>query len=215
MSFGMGKRGYPAICMTQLAAKGYCRWLSAKTGRFYRLPTEAEWEYACRAGSTTAYSFGDDPSDIDDYAWHLDNSEDQYQKVGKKKPNAWGLHDMHGNVMEWVMDQYVPDFYKQFADKTVKGPLAVAKDEYPMAARGGCWDDEPALLRSAARRASAEDWKVADPQMPQSIWYFTLANCPGLRVVRPLRNPTVEEAEEYHWDVERIRWYQEAQAGKE
>jgi formylglycine-generating enzyme required for sulfatase activity len=193
MTFGMGKDGYPAICMTQLAAKTYCKWLSAKTGRYYRLPTEAEWEYACRAGTTTAWHCGNDPKKLGEYAWSFDNSQEAYHKVGLKKPNPWGLYDMHGNVAEWVLDQYVPDFYKQFAGKSVENPLAIASKEYPRAVRGGSWDDDPEKLRSAARRGSSRDWKQQDPQIPQSIWYLTDAQFLGFRIVRPLHEPTAEE----------------------
>jgi formylglycine-generating enzyme required for sulfatase activity len=194
MTFGMGHDGYPAICMTQLAAKTYCQWLSAKTGHYYRLPTEAEWEYACRAGTTTAYSFGDDASQLGEYAWYAENSEDQYQKVGKKKPNPWGLHDMHGNVMEWTLDQYLPDAYSKLpADKPSLRPFFPSTKLYPHSARGGSWEDEPELLRSAARVKSDPLWKVQDPQLPKSRWYHTDALFLGFRVVRPLVEDTPEE----------------------
>ncbi len=193
MTFGMGKDGFPAICMTQLAAKTYCQWLSAKTGRYYRLPTEAEWEYAARAGTRTAYSFGDAPAKLGDYAWYFDNSEDAYHKVGTKKPNPWGLHDMHGNVAEWCLDQYIPDYYRQFEGKVSQNPWPIPTKLYPQSVRGGSWDDDPAALRSAARRGSDKDWKQQDPQLPQSIWYFTDALFLGFRVVRPLHEPTAGE----------------------
>ena len=194
MTFGMGKRGFPAISMTQHSARVFCQWLSAKTGRYYRLPTEAEWEYACRAGTKTAYSFGDDPALLDNYAWHVGNSNEKYQKVGQKKPNPWGLYDMHGNVAEWVLDQRVKDFYAQCAaQKVVKNPLAIPTEEYNRLVRGGSWDDKPERHRSAARRSSDEGWKEQDPQEPQSIWYLTDAKFLGLRVVRPLREPSAEE----------------------
>ncbi|MEX0714417.1 MAG: formylglycine-generating enzyme family protein [Pirellulales bacterium] len=203
MTFGMGKEGYPAICMTQLAAKKYCQWLSAKTGRYYRLPTEAEWEYACRAGTTTAYHFGDDPGELDEYAWYFDNSEDAYRPVGGKKPNPWGLFDMHGNVSEWCADQYVSDFYRQFDSAVATNPLAVPLKVEPCVVRGGSWDDDPELLRSAARRGSHKDWKQQDPQIPQSIWYYTDALFVGFRIVRPLEEPSAEDKVKYEIDLER------------
>ncbi len=192
MTFGMGKRGYPAICMTQHSARVFCQWLSAKTGRYYRLPTEAEWEYACRAGTKTAYSFGDDASKLGEYAWYKENSLEKYQKVGQKKPNPWGLYDMHGNVSEWVLDQHFKDFYSRPA-ATQKNPLAIPLEEYPRVCRGGSWDDDPWRLRSSVRRGSDEGWKEQDPQEPQSIWYFTDARFLGFRVVRPLHEPSAEE----------------------
>ncbi len=198
MSFGMGKDDYPAISMTQHAANKYCEWLSAKTGHFYRLPTEAEWEYACRAGTTTAFFFGDDAANLGDYAWYARNSNWKYQKVGRKKPNPWGLHDIHGNVVEWTLDQYDPDYYKMFGGIIATNPWNKAVKPYPHAVRGGSWDDEnPFMLRSPARRGSDASWKMQDPQLPKSIWYHTDAQWLGFRVVRPLRVPPPEELYKY------------------
>ena len=188
MTFGYGHRNQPAICITHHSAMEYCRWLSEKTGVTYRLPTEAEWEYACRAGTTTAYFFGDDPEGLDEYAWSVDNAE-KPMPVGKKKPSPWGLYDIHGNVAEWCLDHYEPDFYKQFkADEATLIPfVAPSAKEYPYVARGGSWDDDADKLRSAARRASDPEWSVQDPQRPQSIWWHTDAHFIGFRVVRPLQ----------------------------
>jgi formylglycine-generating enzyme required for sulfatase activity len=193
MSFGMGKGSRPAICMTQHAARTFCQWLSAATGRYYRLPTEAEWEYACRAGTTTAYSFGDDPAELDDYAWYFDNTNDEYEKVGKKKPNPWGLFDMHGNASEWVLDQYAADTYAKRKDGTVKNPLQIPTTEHPRIVRGGSWQDDADKLRSSTRVGSSPEWKEEDPQIPQSIWYHTNALGVGFRIVRPLVEPPDEE----------------------
>lgn len=197
MSFGMGKDGFPAISMTQHAANKYCQWLSAKTGQFYRLPTEAEWEYACRAGTTTAYFFGNDAAQLKEYAWFEANSDFKYQKVGKKKPNPWGLFDMHGNVTEWCLDQYAPDYYQQFKDKVAESPWNKSTKPYPQVVRGGSWDDTPEALRSAVRRFSGKEWKAQDPQLPKSIWYVTDAQFLGLRVIRPLKVPSAEEMFKY------------------
>lgn len=190
MSFGMGKLKNPAISMTQHAARKYCEWLSAKTGHYYRLPTEAEWEYACRAGTTTRFSFGDDESKLSEYAWHAGNSDETYHEVGLKKPNDWGLHDMHGNVAEWVLDQYLPDAYSKLAKEN---PLAAPTKLYPRVVRGGSWEQSATMLRSAAREASHEDWKQQDPQLPRSIWYHTDALGVGFRIVRPLVEPSKKE----------------------
>ncbi|WP_238476586.1 SUMF1/EgtB/PvdO family nonheme iron enzyme [Bythopirellula goksoeyrii] len=196
MSFGMGQSGYPAISMTQHAASKYCEWLSAQTGHFYRLPTEAEWEYACRAGSTTAYSFGDNSQDLDQYAWYYDNSNEKYQKVGEKKPNPWGLYDMHGNVSEWTLDQFLPDYFTKLAGDA-KNPFIKPKTLYPRTVRGGSWDSDPEHLRSAYRIGSDSSWKQQDPQLPKSIWYHTDARWLGFRIVRPLEIPSAEEMDVY------------------
>ncbi len=200
MSFGMGKDDAPAICMTQFAARVYCQWLTEKTGRYYRLPTEAEWEYACRAGTTTAYSFGDDPDQLEDYAWFFDNSEDEaYSKVGQKKPNPWGLYDMHGNVAEYVLDELTPDYSGTFTNPAADNPLVTPTKLFPTVVRGGSFMADPAQCRSAARAGSDPSWQAHDPQIPKSMWYHTDAKFVGFRVVRPLVEPT-EAEKAAKWD---------------
>lgn len=196
LSWNMGKDGgYPVNSMSVDAAMMFCRWLYDKTGIFYRLPTEAEWEYACRAGSTSAYPFGNDPALLGQYAWTKSNSKGKYQKTGQKKPNAWGLYDMLGNVAEWTLDQYQKEYFSTVADTD---PLVKPTTRYPRSVRGGSYMDDPATLRSAARRHSVQDWNVRDPQIPKSRWWLTDGMFVGFRVVRPLQQPTKEEAENFY-----------------
>ena len=116
---------FPVTDVSYADAQKFCRKLSKQEGEEYRLPTEAEWEYACRAGTTTKYSFGDDPSQLGDYGWFVDESPDfKPHPIGRKQPNPWGLYDMHGNVWEWCRGRVV---------------------------RGGSWFDNPWHCRSANR----------------------------------------------------------------
>lgn len=203
MSYGMGKKGmhgkgYPAIAMTQHAANKFCQWLSAKTGHFYRLPTEAEWEYAARAGTTTAYFFGDDPAELPKYAWHFWNADSSYRTIGKKPPNPWGLYDIYGNVAEWVLDQYDGSYYQSGAGQgVITNPWNKAVKPYPHAVRGGSYDDDPHQLRSAARSKSSPEWKKSDTSLPKSIWWLPDATTVGFRIVRPLHIPPPEEMAKY------------------
>jgi formylglycine-generating enzyme required for sulfatase activity len=191
----------PAVTMTQYAAKQYTKWLSLGKGRFYRLPSEAEWEYACRAGSTSAFSFGDDADKLEEYAWYFDNSDDEYHCVGKKLANAWGLFDMHGNVWELVLDQYDQDAYSRLTPKAAAGVVAPTK-MYRRVMRGGAWDSDPPDLRSASRSCTKE-WQNEDPSLPKSPWWFTdeEALCVGFRIVRPLTAPPPAERGQY-WDAD-------------
>ncbi|HWP99015.1 MAG TPA: formylglycine-generating enzyme family protein, partial [Vicinamibacterales bacterium] len=187
-SHGFGKGRQPVISITHHAAMEYTRWLSEATGRSYRLPTEAEWEYAARAGTTTPWSFGDDRRRLGEHAWFAGNAGERPHPVGGRRPNPWGLHDMHGNVAEWCLDHYRADFYREFpTDRPVFGPVNLPTDRrYPHVVRGGSWADPPERLRSAARRASSPEWNRRDPQSPQSIWWLTDATFVGFRVVRPV-----------------------------
>jgi len=198
MTFGFGKEGFPALAMTHYNAIQFCKWLYVRTGVFYRLPTEAEWEYACRAGSTDAYFFGNDVSKLDDYAWFENNSDQKTHPVGQKKPNPFGLYDIIGNVAEWTYDQYHADTYKQFAGKKAKNPVVIPTELYPHVVRGGSFSSPANELRSAARGASDPIWKQLDPQMPKSNWWFPEAPFVGLRLVRPVNPPTHEEIMAYY-----------------
>jgi formylglycine-generating enzyme required for sulfatase activity len=197
MTLGMGKEGgFPANSMQQYGALMYCKWLYRKTGIFFRLPTEAEWEYACRAGATSVYPFGDDASKLNEYAWYSGNSENKYHKIGQKKPNAWGLYDMLGNVGEWVLDQYQPDYYTSLTDG-VTDPVRKPETKYPRTVKGGAYNDEAKNLRAANRLMSDPVWNRRDPQIPRSKWWNADAPFVGFRIVRPLKQPTAEEAETF------------------
>jgi formylglycine-generating enzyme required for sulfatase activity len=206
----------PAVTMSQFAAKQYTKWLSGITGQYFRLPTEAEWEYACRAGSTSAYSFGGDAEQLKDYAWFFDNASERLHLVGEKKPNAWGLFDMHGNVSEWVIDDYTADGYARLKDKgkdqgVIKWRDAIAWPTklFPRVVKGGGFEDDAAGCRIAARRKSDDDdWREEDPNFPQSPWWFTSqpALSVGFRPIRPLSVPPLAERNKfYDADIEQLQ----------
>jgi formylglycine-generating enzyme required for sulfatase activity len=202
-TWGHGREGKPTIGMTHHAAMMYCHWLSKKTGKTYRLPTEAEWEYACRAGSKTAYPWGDDPKPLGEHDWYAGNSEETTHEGGKKKANAFGLFDMNGNVGEWCIDHYSTDDYKQFpAGKLAVNPFRKPTTvKFSHVVRGGSWADEPPKCRSATRRGSDKTWLKRDPQKPQSIWWMTDCDWVGFRVVRP-----VEELPELKNFLPPVHW---------
>jgi formylglycine-generating enzyme required for sulfatase activity len=171
------------------------------------LPGEAEWEYACRAGTTTPWSFGTDADAIDEYAWFEDNSDYERHRVGRKEPNPWGLYDMHGNVGEWVLDQYDEAGYTHLdPSKTYSAIEAIrwASEPDPLVVRGGSWEQAAEQLRSAARLPSDnEEWKQEDPNIPKSPWWFTTepATGVGFRIVRPWHVPESREAREQYWNA--------------
>ena len=198
----------PAVTMTQYAARQYTKWISKLTSRFYRLPTESEWEYACRSGRPTPWSSGADAASLDDVAWFADNADDTTHPVGEKEPNAWGLHDMHGNVAEWVLDQLVDGGYARQAG--LRQPVTAADAVTwptklsPRIVRGGAYYDDADRLRSAARRGSEEGaWKDVDPCLPKSPWWYTEepTRGVGMRVVRPLATPP-QDAQLRWWNAD-------------
>lgn len=198
LSWNMGKEGgYPVNSLSQDAALMFCRWLYRKTGIFYRLPTEAEWEYASRAGTSTLYPFGNDANALDEYAWYQKNSENKYQKVGLKKPNPWGFYDMMGNVCEWTLDQFDENYFSNIGKQPVD-PFIPPGSRYPRSLRGGSYLDSAALLVNGYRFKSEPDWNIRDPQMPKSRWWLTDAPFIGFRIVRPRKQPSAEEATKFY-----------------
>ncbi len=203
-NWGLGSR--PAITMRYATAEIYCKWLSQKTGKKYRLPTEAEWEYACRAGSQTPYFFPGDPkkyskdrlmnklfgadtTNIDRYVIYSGNSMAKTHQPEAVKPNPFGLKNMPGNVAEFCADWYAPDAYSALTDgmKDPKGPSSGTEHVI----RGGSFKSEPTDVRSAARDFTHDEaWMRTDPQIPKSIWWYSDCNMVGFRVVCELDETT-------------------------
>jgi len=194
---GWGKGSKPAITMSWRAANTYCQWLSKVTGKKYRLPTEAEWEYACRGNTTTPYFFDGDPkkftskgifkkifgrdtTTINSRIVYTENSFSRTKDPIEMKENPFGLKNMAGNVAEFCSDYYAPDAYKTDALLNPKGP---AKGEEHVI-RGGSFKSDAKDVRSAARDfTKTKAWLVTDPQMPKSVWWYSDCIDNGFRVV--------------------------------
>lgn len=202
--FGLAEQGWgggtrPAITMTHYAAETFCKWLSEKTGKKYRLPTEAEWEYAARGGTDTPYFFPGDPKKFSDegfwrkifkadtavvnsYVVYAANSRNRTQEPLKVKANPFGLKNMSGNVMEYCSDWYAPDAYSKLTDGA-QDPTGPASGEERVV-RGGWFGQDASQLRNAARGATRHDaWLKTDPQQPKSIWWYSDVKAIGFRVV--------------------------------
>jgi formylglycine-generating enzyme required for sulfatase activity/nitrate/TMAO reductase-like tetraheme cytochrome c subunit len=197
---GWGKGQRPAISISYHAAETYCKWLSQVTGKNYRLPTEAEWEYACRGGTTSPYFFAgtpkrfeksgfrakisrNDTTVINTYVVYAENSPSKTQEPAFVKANPFGLKNMSGNVGEFCSDWYQTDVYSQYSEDLVinpKGPPAGTE----RVVRGGSYRDAAGSVRSAARDYTRTDaWLHTDPQMPKSIWWYSDCFYVGFRVV--------------------------------
>jgi formylglycine-generating enzyme required for sulfatase activity len=193
LTWGMGRDvNHPVNSMSHQTTMMYCKWLYSKTGFFYRLPTEAEWEYACRAGTNSSAL---EPEALKTLGYFKDNSDNKFHHVKEKKPNAWGLYDMLGNLSEWTIDQYDPAYYATI-NKT--DPMTTPGPKYPRTARGGSYLDNATQLRCSNRIPSDAKWNQRDPQVPKSRWWLTDGMFMGFRVVRPAKQPEKEEIEKFY-----------------
>lgn len=199
LTWGMGKEGgFPANSMQPFTAIAYCKWLYEKTGVFYRLPTEAEWEYAAKTGKNTIYGEGVNPQNILNYAWLKENASLKYHEVGKKLPNAFGLYDMIGNVAEWTMDMYDAAYFKKLKEKPLSSTYMPREDFRSYhTARGGGYKSSKAEARLSDRLPQTEAWNKRDPQIPRSKWWLTDGDYVGFRIVKPAQQPTKAEIEEF------------------
>lgn len=197
---GWGKGNRPAITMSHHAAQTYCRWLSSVTGKNYRLPTEAEWEYAARGGTQTPYFFEGSPKDyettgvwnklfgpdtttINSYVIYDENSPNKTQEPNEVLPNPFGLKNMLGNVAEFCLDYYDPTVYAKYPKGLVKNPRG-PRDGMEHVVRGGSFKNSPKDLRAGRRDfTKTEQWLVTDPQIPKSIWWYSDTKSVGFRVV--------------------------------
>ncbi|MDD4777663.1 MAG: SUMF1/EgtB/PvdO family nonheme iron enzyme [Fermentimonas sp.] len=195
---GWGQGDRPAITMTHYAAETYCKWLSEKTGKKYRLPTEAEWEYAARGGRETPYFFSGSPKEFSDqgfmrnifkpktdsissYVIYDNNSNGRTQLPSEVFPNPFGLKNMLGNVLEYTADKYDPEAYSKRSGTTID-PIVTEGEEWVV--RGGNYTSDAADVRSASRfHTHHDDWMRTDPQQPKSIWWYSDIKGIGFRVV--------------------------------
>ncbi len=159
---GRGRDCRPVIGVSWGEVQAYLKWLSRKTGQRWRLLSEAEWEYACRAGSEAAYCFGDDEAELGDYAWYDANSKSRPHSVGRKKSNKFGLYDMHGNVWEWCEDVWHDSYAGKPEDLKETGGAWTTGDSRRRVLRGGSWIGDPHSCRSADRRRIHADFRVDD-----------------------------------------------------
>ncbi len=190
LTWGMGRDAtHPVNSLSQQAAMMYCQWLYSRTGFFYRLPTEPEWEYACKSGSSK------DGESLKEYGYFKENSESKFHHVKEKRPNQWGLYDMLGNLSEWTLDQYDP---VRYASMALKDPMTTPAAKYPRVVRGGSYLDGASQLRCSNRIPSDAKWNQRDPQIPKSRWWLTDGMFVGFRVVRPLVQPSKEEIEKFY-----------------
>ncbi len=194
---GMGTRGgFPAVSMTQQAALRYCQWLYQKTGEFYRLPTEAEWEYACKAGASGHVPVGYDADKMEEFGWFYENSFEKYHPVKEKRSNGWALHDMLGNVAEWTLDDYREDYWTEVAADP-DNPWMVPTKKHSRTVRGGSYDTPMEECTCTMRQKSQAKWQARDPQIPKSRWWNPDSPFVGFRLLKPVQQPEKAEVEAF------------------